>query len=172
VTRSHEFRCGVHDCLALEATRKTVTVDSRLDGWCFRWNHTVCASTTGVGFRRVISNPRFPPTILMSLRLLKYLGGHLKSLKSFKIQHNVALKSLAGGQDPSLGTISLLLTVCCSVVCNLYNRQLQVHQMAEFVSVKSRLINQMTNGRAQTGGAWRHPNESQQSVPISSLSVG
>jgi hypothetical protein len=28
-------------------------------------------------------------------RLLKYLGGHLKSLKLFKTQHNVALKRLA-----------------------------------------------------------------------------
>jgi len=40
-------------------------------------------------------NPRFPPTILVALTLLKYLGGHPKSLKLFKIQHNVALKRLA-----------------------------------------------------------------------------
>jgi phage/plasmid-associated DNA primase len=42
-------------------------------------------------------NPRFPPRFSCLSRLLKYLGGHLKSLKSFKTQHNVALKRLASG---------------------------------------------------------------------------
>jgi hypothetical protein len=36
-------------------------------------------------------HPRFP----CLSRLLKYLGGHLKSLKLFRTQHNVALKRLA-----------------------------------------------------------------------------
>jgi len=37
-----------------------------------------------------VLNPRFA----CLSRLLKYLGGHLKSLKLFKTQHNVALKRL------------------------------------------------------------------------------
>src|SRR6266542_5533871 len=37
----------------------------------------------------------FHPRSACLSRLLKYLGGHLKSLKLFKIQHNVALKRLA-----------------------------------------------------------------------------
>jgi len=37
-------------------------------------------------------------------RLLKYLGGHLKSLKLFKTQHNVAEKAGVGGSTPSLAT--------------------------------------------------------------------
>jgi hypothetical protein len=42
----------------------------------------------------------FEPTIPtrdsdVSLRLLRYLGGHLKSSKSLRVQHNVALKRLA-----------------------------------------------------------------------------
>src|SRR5689334_10938413 len=37
----------------------------------------------------------FHPRFSSLSRLLKYLGGHLKSLKSFKIHDNVALKELA-----------------------------------------------------------------------------
>ena len=37
----------------------------------------------------------FHPRFVCLSRLLKYLGGHLKTLKLFKLQHNVDLKRLA-----------------------------------------------------------------------------
>jgi hypothetical protein len=45
-------------------------------------------------FKRAL-NPRFPPTIRLSLTTSQVQGGHLKSLKLFITQHNVALKRLA-----------------------------------------------------------------------------
>ena len=39
----------------------------------------------------------FHPRFACLSSLLKYLGGHLKTLKLLKIQHNVALKRLASG---------------------------------------------------------------------------
>jgi hypothetical protein len=47
------------------------------------------------------SHPRFS----CLSRLLKYLGGRLKSLKLFRTQHNVAEKAGVGGSTPSLVTI-------------------------------------------------------------------
>jgi hypothetical protein len=45
--------------------------------------------------RIAVSTHDFHPRFSCLSRLLKYLGGHLKSLKLFKTQHNVALKRLA-----------------------------------------------------------------------------
>src|SRR5438876_1490403 len=66
------------------------------------------------------SAPVFEPTISTRFaclsRLLKYLGGHLKSLKLFKIQHNVALKRLASAVQlrpwpPCFQSLSQILSV-------------------------------------------------------------
>src|ERR1700730_820107 len=45
--------------------------------------------------RELHSEPDFHPRFVCLSRLLKYLGGHLKSLKLYKTRHNVALKRLA-----------------------------------------------------------------------------
>src|SRR5260370_27921738 len=48
-------------------------------------------------------NPRFQPTIRVSLSPSQVLGGHLESLKLLKLQHNVVSteKAGVGGSTPS-----------------------------------------------------------------------
>src|ERR1700730_15665755 len=55
----------------------------------------------------LVLNPRFPPTIRLSLTTSQVLRRPPKSLKLFKTQHNVAEKAGVGGSTPSLATIIL-----------------------------------------------------------------
>jgi hypothetical protein len=52
-----------------------------------------------------VSTHDFHPRFACLSRLLKYLGGHLKSLNLFKTQHNVAEKAGVGGSTPPLAII-------------------------------------------------------------------